>query len=633
MKKREMLLLTSFLIVSIVLSKNLNIPVNYPLTITQSNTRPVLPSPFVSNYSIEYLIGYNRDYDDSSLVIEIDILGSNIWLATAIGVSHSNDLSETWFHYDTSSGIGKGGGSGVSISLDNVWLATIYDTLISDYSIPAGGGISHTFDNGANWLHFQQPMDDFDDTIIVYFDQSIPALPITTNIQNTTYDITHIDSLVFIASWAGGLRKTIDNGNTWQRILLPSDDMNFLDSSNANEVGMLNPQDPPYGNHNHKGFSVIAYEQNNNIIVWCGTAAGINKSEDGGLTWVKYNSENDGITGNWVVAIHHQTKTDGDVIWAATLKATDPQEENGVSFTIDDGNTWQTILVGKRPYNISSFGDTTFISTSEGLYRTTDGINWEWFEETVWLNVYDTQKDTIGRLWIGTSDNLIVIDDSTGLWHEINFGSAPYILSVSAPDTMMLPDVGFYFIDTVYAEVNDPDSVEDVSQVWFLSLMPNGEYANNGNPIYLQNNGNGMFSYPLILSSDAQLGTYEWTFTAQDLSGNLSEPVIHYIEIIDTTLSSTEEFFSSPFHFSLFQNYPNPFNFVTTISYQLPQLEFVNISIYDISGKLIDTVIDEQVRPGFHTVKWNSKGFSSGVYFYKIVAGKYSKTGKCILLK
>ncbi len=95
----------------------------------------------------------------------------------------------------------------------------------------------------------------------------------------------------------------------------------------------------------------------------------------------------------------------------------------------------------------------------------------------------------------------------------------------------------------------------------------------------------------------------------------------------------TENKLKSPAQFSLFQSYPNPFNPVTTISYKLPKSEFVNLSIYNTRGQLVETLINRQIQSGYHFVKWDGSNVGSGVYFYRISAGDYSATGKCILLK
>lgn len=83
----------------------------------------------------------------------------------------------------------------------------------------------------------------------------------------------------------------------------------------------------------------------------------------------------------------------------------------------------------------------------------------------------------------------------------------------------------------------------------------------------------------------------------------------------------------------LFQNYQNPFNPVTTISYQLPKSAFVNLSIYNITGQLVETIVNDYKNPGFYTVEWNASNVGSGIYFYKISAGEFTKVRKCLVVK
>ena len=78
---------------------------------------------------------------------------------------------------------------------------------------------------------------------------------------------------------------------------------------------------------------------------------------------------------------------------------------------------------------------------------------------------------------------------------------------------------------------------------------------------------------------------------------------------------------------------------MTTIQFTLPMVETsrqvgtVSLRIYNISGKLIETLVDEQLPPGQHTVKWNAAGLSSGVYFLKMKAGNFSQVEKLMLIK
>jgi aminopeptidase N len=85
--------------------------------------------------------------------------------------------------------------------------------------------------------------------------------------------------------------------------------------------------------------------------------------------------------------------------------------------------------------------------------------------------------------------------------------------------------------------------------------------------------------------------------------------------------------------FRLEQNYPNPFNPFTVINYKIKSTDDVTLKIYDISGKEIQTLVNENQRPASYTVKFVPANMASGVYFYKLSAGGLSETRKMIYLK
>jgi hypothetical protein len=94
-----------------------------------------------------------------------------------------------------------------------------------------------------------------------------------------------------------------------------------------------------------------------------------------------------------------------------------------------------------------------------------------------------------------------------------------------------------------------------------------------------------------------------------------------------------------PDRYHLFQNYPNPFNPFTILRYDLPEAGLVNITIYDMMGRQVKTLINEQQTAGFKSVQWDAttndagKLISTGIYLYTIDAGGYRQTKKMILLK
>ena len=97
-----------------------------------------------------------------------------------------------------------------------------------------------------------------------------------------------------------------------------------------------------------------------------------------------------------------------------------------------------------------------------------------------------------------------------------------------------------------------------------------------------------------------------------------------------------------PDNYFLFQNYPNPFNPITKIKFDLPKSNltlsgakglYVQLKVYDILGKKIQTLVNEQLQPGTYEVTFDGSNLPSGVYFYKLSAGNYTETKKLVLLK
>ncbi len=93
-----------------------------------------------------------------------------------------------------------------------------------------------------------------------------------------------------------------------------------------------------------------------------------------------------------------------------------------------------------------------------------------------------------------------------------------------------------------------------------------------------------------------------------------------------------------PSGFDLAQNYPNPFNPTTNIRFSLPQEEHVRLHIFDITGKLVKTLIDEAITAGNREIEWDGTNIdgqkvASGLYLYRMQAGNYVMTKKMVMMK
>ena len=93
-----------------------------------------------------------------------------------------------------------------------------------------------------------------------------------------------------------------------------------------------------------------------------------------------------------------------------------------------------------------------------------------------------------------------------------------------------------------------------------------------------------------------------------------------------------------PNNIVLQQNYPNPFNPITTVRYELPEDSFVDVTVYDMLGNVVNNLVNANQSSGYKSIQWNatnSQGepVSAGVYLYKIQAGDFVDTKKMVLLK
>ena len=107
---------------------------------------------------------------------------------------------------------------------------------------------------------------------------------------------------------------------------------------------------------------------------------------------------------------------------------------------------------------------------------------------------------------------------------------------------------------------------------------------------------------------------------------------------MNTSFLSTKSQLEIPDRFIVHHNYPNPFNPITTISYELPENSFVNVTIFDMLGREVKKLVNGKQDSGYHQVNWdgthdNGKPVSSGVYLYFIRTENAIQTGKMILLK
>ncbi len=360
------------------------------------------------------------------------------WIGTGQGLSVMHD-SLSIFTLDTMHLVNED----PRFLFDSVSSMVVQDDVVafaassSEDGIPLGTGIYTTEDGLADqieWHRFDQPIDGDGDSLAAFGLGYFNARPLVGTHGVVSYDMDIRDNYLWITSWYGGLRRLdLTKMDKWDRIPLPLNDQEELNTCNESQYIEIDDKlvlqdyywdsSDPDGNHNHKAFSVLVYGD----TVWAGTANGINRGilgENGCVNWRHFAHPDDKLSGNWVLSIAKQENNNKRIIWAVTRVIVPGEEQNSVSYTQDDGDTWEVVeeLIGEICHDISVQGATVLIASNSGLWKSDDGINWELMSPAVEatpvssneiLNnaVYSVAADNreyFGKslIWIGTPDGL-----------------------------------------------------------------------------------------------------------------------------------------------------------------------------------------------------------------------------------
>ncbi|MCF6268821.1 MAG: hypothetical protein L3J41_03840 [Melioribacteraceae bacterium] len=370
----------------------------------------------------------------SNSVLDIIANDDLIILGTSRGLSLSEDNGENWDNFYEKEPFGSDGS--VAIGYDNgvIWVTTAGTIEVEGELLSEGTGIKYSTDKGLTWTSIPQPVDDPGDSSIVYGINTLRALPVTTTIKNISYDIAFTKNTIWISSFAGGLRKSSDMGATWERVVLPPD---TLDSISPNDTlnFALQPVAGAFGTDNwlnHRVFSVLGVDDS---TLYVGTAGGINKSTDNGISWRKFNHKNqtNPISGNFVVGLGLNEADNS--IWAATWKAEDLDEFWGVSHSSDGGENWEVTLPEAKAYKFGFkyFNSSDFhvlVPADKGIFRSSNNGG-TWVQPTTirdsYTNIpiatnifYATAAKKLNatdyHIWVGSNNGLARLSETNGFW-------------------------------------------------------------------------------------------------------------------------------------------------------------------------------------------------------------------------
>lgn len=309
----------------------------------------------------------------------------------------------------------------IALRGDTIWAATGFIRDLDGQSVQTGSGYAYSIDNGVSWNSTPQPLDASSDSLVSYGSNVVRFLPIIVREQNVTFDVALSNTHVWIASWSSGLRRSSNLGQTWERVVLPNTNLNSIRPTDSLGDYRIDPR-------RHNNFLAFAVFVQNDTTIWAGTAGGINKSTDGGSSWVKFTPFNQvsSILGNWVIAIAGQQLDTVYRVWTTNWRAEQQSEQFGVSYTDDGGRIWRNLLHGIRAYDFAFKDSIAYIATEEGLYRTPDG-GLSWTRSGTIIDHENGQRITTSSFFsVGVIGDTVFAGTGGGMVKTIDNASHPF---------------------------------------------------------------------------------------------------------------------------------------------------------------------------------------------------------------
>ena len=271
----------------------------------------------------------------------------------------------------------------------------------------------------------------------------------------------------------------------------------------------------------------------------------------------------------------------------------------------NNGSTWTNSSNGLP---LSSNGNVNLIVNSSSVYALTDGGG-----------IYRTQNN--GSNWQNISSNLT----NQNVRSLCFLGSNMIIGTIGG---------GIFFSSNSGLSWQQKNSGLENLNVNAVTVVNSRIVAGTDHGVYISsNNGESWFGRNEGWSNPKVL-----CFSMGSCLNVGTDSLMVWMRTVEQIVSVQNISSSVPDEFSLKQNYPNPFNPTTTIKFEIPvdvksKTSDLKLIIYNILGREVATLVNEQLAPGTYTVDWNASSFSSGVYFYKLTTDGFNETKKMVLMK
>ncbi len=391
----------------------------------------------------------------------------------------------------------------------------------------------------------------------------------------------------FLSSDTGGVSRSTDGGETWEKIF------------------------PAYI------ARTVEIDSNGNLFAsiwnWPTTNEGIYKSTDNGATWnpVHILGSSDNV---FSIKAHHN-----GILYAGTRRGVLVSFNNGESWNsiagFPTGETWVVDVEVDANDNI-------YAASYSGFYISTNGgLNWELAQgiepgDTVTsvgiLHSSETDKLKINNVVAGTTNEKLY--KSSG---GFSFDVLLTIAVITYVCILMSNNFAITGTRHKYRSLGDEGGVIISTDNWST-----WNFDNDGLPANASTGCIAIDMNSLRGGTVFYLGLFEGTINGAKIFKK--EYNVTSVKSIDLNI---------PDEFSLEQNYPNPFNPATTIRFNITQAAFTSLEVYNLLGEKISTLVSKDLKAGVYEYEWNASNLSSGVYFYKLASGTLSVTKKLLLAK
>ena len=483
-------------------------------------------------------------------VTSLDATGSSIWIGP--GLNRIDEGSPDIFVPEPADSVFNGRGRVFSLEVeeDRIFAGLGFNTETGDESVQTAMGFYESENNGASWRFIPFPLDPEPtsdsctpssvgppcDLEFTYGGETYIQTRITVPQQSPPFETDFRGDTIFAAAWASGILRSQDNGDSWERLILPPSSASELTPENtyswtsrAGDEGNVQRYDPRFDN-NLLGFGLLIDSENR---VWAGTAGGINISTNAlsapvdSIRWRREVADGsvDGLLGNWVVNIREQPGTGR--VWMSNWNASSsPDDRFGLVSSDDGGQTFSHYLEGERVNDIGFSDGKIFVAADRGLFISSDSGN-------TWLRIdqirspnqviardasYFAVSATDEQLWIGTSDGLASTSDGGDTWSILRVDLPLEGGNIYQPDA---PGVSTY----AYPNPFSPD-VHDVVRIKYKT-------AGAGRSTLRIFDFGMNLVYEESSDSAIQPGAYEFIWNGTDQSGRVPATGA-YIYVIDT---------------------------------------------------------------------------------------------------